>query len=187
MNAAAAYVRVSTRGQDYRSQRAAIKRAARARGHNVRRWFEEKTGGDAVKRPALAALRAAARRGELDTLYVDALDRLMRRGVADTLNVVTELRDAGVNVIFVSQDLPETRGPWGDVVFAVLAAAASIELSRIRERISAARATAERWGRPRREVDVERARAMREKKSLREVARALKVPRTTLARRLAKS
>lgn len=180
----AAYVRVSTKSQDLGSQRSAIERAARARRHRVGRWFREKESGRTTMRPVLDELRAAVRRGDVRTLYVFRLDRLTRSGIRDTLGLVDEFRRGGCNVITVADGF-ELGGPASEIVIAVMAWAAQMERAAIGERIAAARARAETWGRPRREVDVARARALKARgKSLRQIAAALKVPRTTLRRAL---
>jgi DNA invertase Pin-like site-specific DNA recombinase len=189
----AAYVRVSTAGQDTSSQRDALTRAARARGHTIGRWFEERQGGGTLRRPVLAEVRGAARRGELGTLYVFRIDRLTRSGVPDTFRLMQELTEAGCNVVSVADGLPDTRGPWGDVVLAVLAAAAQIELGALRERIAAARervrARGGTWGRAPRIHRSEWPRLLELAKthSTRELARRLKVPRTSVQRALGRA
>jgi DNA invertase Pin-like site-specific DNA recombinase len=185
----AAYVRVSTRGQDLAAQRRAIERAARARGQRVGRWFCEKESGRSLRRPVLAEVRAAARRGELDALYVFRIDRLTRSGVADTFHVIEELRAGGCALVSVADGF-DLIGPWGDVVIAVLAAAAQIELAAMKERISAARervrASGGTWGRAPRidESDDARLLKLAKSKTVREIAIALKVPRSSVQRAL---
>lgn len=180
----AAYVRVSTKSQDLGSQRSAIERAARARGHRIGKWFREKESGRSISRPALDELRAAVRRGDVRTLYVFRLDRLTRSGIRDTLAIVEELRRGGCELVTLADGF-DLGGPAADVVVAVMAWAAQMERAAIGERIAAARARAETWGRPRRNVDVRRARELAAKgKSVRQIAAALKVPRSTLSRAL---
>lgn len=186
----AAYVRVSTQGQDFGSQRAAIELAARARGDKIAKWFHERQSGRSLARPVLRDVRAAARRGELAALYIFRLDRLTRSGVADTFRVVEDLRGAGCNVISVADGLPDTAGPWGDVVLAVLAAVAQIELGAIRERIGAARARARaegrHWGRrPRLDAkDGARLLELAKSRSVRELAASERVPLASVQRAL---
>jgi DNA invertase Pin-like site-specific DNA recombinase len=186
----AAYVRVSSRSQDVRSQRRAIEQCARARGDKVARWFVEKRSGATLQRPELELVRAGARRGALSKLYVFALDRLTRSGIRDTLAILEELRGAGCQVSTVADPFP-LEGPAADVVVAVFAWVAQMERKRIGERISAARARVEaeggRWGRPRRvatggELERKMRSLVRQKKSIRAIARALKIPRSTVAR-----
>lgn len=184
---AAAYVRVSTPSQGHGLQVDDIRRAARARGDRVTRWFSEKVGAETLARPKLAELRAAIRSGEVTRLYVWRVDRLLRSGMRDALLLLDEFRNAGCTIISVTDPFP-LDGPASDVIFAFVAWLAEQDRKAIRERVAAARARArargEPWGRPRRVVDVARARELRKTRSLREVAVALKVPRATLARAL---
>lgn len=191
VQAAAAYLRVSTQQQDLKLQRDAIARAARARGDRIAQWFEEKKSGASIARPALKELRGAVRAGRVGRVYVFRVDRLTRSGIRDTLDLVEEFRRAGAELVTVADGF-DLQGPAGDVVLAVMAWAAQMERNAIGERIRAARkhveASGGRWGRPRR-IDPKtlaqaRARARRGE-SLRDIAAALKVPRSTLADALA--
>ncbi|HEX7235459.1 MAG TPA: recombinase family protein [Gammaproteobacteria bacterium] len=145
---AAAYVRVSSRSQDAASQRAALERAAAARGDELVDWFVEKQSGRTLARPILDSVRELARRGHIRKLFVFRLDRLTRSGIRDTLEAVHELRAAGCELVTVADGF-ELAGPAADVVLAVLAWAAQMERAALGERIAAARARAETWGRPR--------------------------------------
>jgi DNA invertase Pin-like site-specific DNA recombinase len=100
--------------------------------------------------------------------------------------VVEELRRHGVQLISVSDGF-DLEGPAAEIVLAVMAWASKMERVAINERISAARERVEAegrsWGRPRRldEAAVARARALRaEGRTLREIAVAMKVPKSTL-------
>ncbi len=145
---AAAYVRVSSRSQDAGSQRAALELAARARGDTIGDWFVEKQSGRTLARPILDSVRELARRGHIRKLFVFRLDRLTRSGIRDALTVVHELRGAGCELVTVADGF-ELGGPASDVVLAVMAWAAQWERDALGERIAAARARAETWGRPR--------------------------------------
>jgi DNA invertase Pin-like site-specific DNA recombinase len=190
----AAYVRVSTAGQDLEGQRAALRRAARARGVRIDRWFEEKQSGAALcQRPALAELRLAARMGEINTLLVYRLDRLTRSGIRDTLTLVEELRIAGCNVVTIADGF-ELHGPAGEIVAAVLAWAAQMERQAISDRIKAARERVREeggaWGRAVALSPFERARVKRMQRnglSVRKIAAVLKVPKSVIGRCLAPS
>lgn len=189
MVACAAYLRVSTEKQDWKLQRDAVTRAAAARGDRIskRHWFEEKKSGSTIDRPVLAKLRAAVRAGVVGRVYVFKIDRLTRSGIRDTLAVVEEFRRAGAELVSVADGF-DLSGHAAEVVLSVMAWAAQMERRAIGDRIKAARVRVEaaggRWGRPRRmdPATLERARAMRKKKkTLREIAQALKVPRSTLS------
>lgn len=169
-------------------------RAAAARGDRIpkRLWFEEKKSGGTIERPVLQKLRAAVRAGVVGRLYVFRIDRLTRSGIRDTLGLVEEFRRGGAELVSVADGF-DLSGPGADIVLAVMAWAAQMERSAIGERIKAARVRVEasggRWGRPRR-VDpatLAKARELERKgKSLRAIAIALKVPRSTLHGALAK-
>ena len=195
MSTACAYVRVSSRSQDHATQRASIERAALARGDTVETWFAEKRSAKTMAREELRRLLADVRAGHLrgQRLYLFRLDRLTRTGISDTLTTLEELRAHGVEVVSVADGFDLT-GPHAEIIVAVMAWASKMERLAIGERISAARERVEaeggRWGRPRR-VDtptLERARVMRaEGRTVREIAVALKIPRSTIAGALAAS
>lgn len=190
--ATAAYLRVSTGKQDWKLQRDAIARACKARGDMIpkRLWFEDCKSGASIERPALQKLRAAVRAGSVGRLYIFRVDRLSRSGIRDTLALVDEFRRGGCELVTLADGF-DFNGPAAEVVLAVMAWAAQMERNAIGERIKAARVRIEaaggRWGRPR-SVDpatLAKARKMRKTKTLRQVAVALKVPRSTLGDALA--
>lgn len=144
----------------------------------------------ALARPELDRIRSDARGGAIRKLYVFKLDWLTRSGIRDTCEVIEELRAHGGQVVSVADGF-DIEGPAAEVVLAVMAWAAKMERIAINERISAARgrleAEGKRWGRPARlgKSERERALAMRAAgRSIREIAGALKVPKSTVARAL---
>ena len=184
--AVAAYLRVSSKSQNFDSQRAALERGAAARGDEIGRWFVEKVSGRSIDRPELAKLRAAARAGDVSTVYVFRLDRLTRSGIRDTLEVVEELRRAGCRLVTLGDGF-DLAGPAADVVLAVLAWAAQMERAAAGERLHAARARLEeqggKWGRPRRSVDERKILQLAGMgRGTREIAQALKVTRWVVRR-----
>jgi putative DNA-invertase from lambdoid prophage Rac len=185
-----AYLRVSSRAQDFATQRATIERAATARGDNIATWYSEKRSGKLLARPQLDRLRDAARRGSVGRLYVYRLDRLTRSGIRDTFEVIEELRSHGCTLVSVSDGF-DLEGPAAEVVLAVMAWASKMERLAINERISAARERVEaeggRWGRPSRvdEGTLSKLFALRRAgRTIREIAVAVKLPRSTVARHL---
>jgi DNA invertase Pin-like site-specific DNA recombinase len=188
-----AYMRVSSKAQDLGMQRAAIEKLATARGDAIETWYFEKRTGKVLARPELQRLRADVRAGRIQRLYLFRLDRLSRSGIRDTFEVVEELRGHGVEVVSVSDGFA-LDGPAAEVVLAVMAWAAKAERMAINERISAARERLESegkaWGRPPRLTagERDRVRALRDEgRSLRDIAVALKVPKSTIARALARA
>lgn len=184
-----AYLRVSSRSQDERSQGHAINQAAAARG-DIPRFYVEKRSGKNLQRPVLEDLRARARAGELRRLYVYRLDRLTRSGIRDTFEVIDELKRHGCELVTIADGF-DLAGPAAEVVLAVVAWAAQMERAAIGERIAGARARVEsegkHWGRPSRFDDEQRAKVIEmydggRGKSVREISVALKVPRSTVGR-----
>lgn len=192
MTGTVAYVRVSSRAQDLASQRAAIGQAAVARGDQIESWYSEKASARTLGRPELARLRADACRGILRRLYVFRLDRLARSGIRDTFEVIEELKASGVEIVSVSDGFA-LDGPASEVVIAVLAWAARMERLAINERIAAARdrlaAEGRPWGRPP-SLTAKQVRSIvalrREGRTIREIAVAAKIPRSTVALALSK-
>jgi DNA invertase Pin-like site-specific DNA recombinase len=194
-----AYLRVSSKAQSWEMQRDAIKREAEERGHMIASWYTEKVSGKSLRRPELDALRADARDGKLGRIYLFRLDRLTRSGVADTFHVVNELRNHGVAIVTVSEHLTikpaggTTPDVTSDVLLFAFALAAQIERTAINERIAAARTRVEAeggtWGRPRRVqgAPLVTMRAMKQDgKTVRQIAAAMGVPRSTVARALSR-
>jgi DNA invertase Pin-like site-specific DNA recombinase len=183
----AAYIRVSSKAQDHASQRDAIER----RGAKVDRWYAEKASAKTTQRAALQQVIADARAGLIAELWVFRLDRLTRSGVADTFRVVGELRDAGVTLHSVSDNITIKPGSdvTSDVMLFALGLAAQIERTAINERISAARvrmeARGEAWGRPSSVCADKRAQAVSMRsggQSVRAIAKALGMTKSTVAR-----
>jgi DNA invertase Pin-like site-specific DNA recombinase len=173
-------------------QRDAIERAARARGDAIPCWYTETWTGGTTKRPILDTLRRDVKRGAVRKLYVWRIDRLTRSGIRDTLDLVQEFTRHGCELVTVADGF-DLQGPAAEIVLAVMAWAAQMERLAIGERIAAARvrveATGGAWGRPRRmtTTQVQRARQLASKgRSVREIAVALKVPRTTIYRNLSR-
>jgi DNA invertase Pin-like site-specific DNA recombinase len=190
MPTACAYIRVSSRAQDHASQRSAIERATAARGDTIGTWFSEKKSARTMNRPELQRLRADARAGHVRKLYVFRIDRLARSGIRDTFEVVEELRAHGVEIVTVADGF-SLDGPAAEVVLAVMAWAAKMERLAIGERVAAARERIEAeggaWGRPSRvdRATRERAAKLRARgQTIRDIARTLKIPRSTIARAL---
>lgn len=180
----AAYIRVSSRSQNFATQRDAIVRAAAARDEHLGHMFEEKRSGGKLARPVLDEVRQLVRDGRIRCLYVYRLDRLTRSGIRDTLATLDELRQNGCRVVSISDGF-DLDGPAADVVIAVMAWAAQMERLALGERIAAARARIERaggaWGRPSRVAPELVERIRKAKGTVRELAARFKVPRSTVS------
>lgn len=180
----AAYIRVSSRSQDYETQRLAIERACRARGDVVHRWYADVASGRSMDRRNLLQLREQIHAGNVARLWVWRLDRLTRSGILDTLAAVHDCRRHGCELVSVADGFA-LDGPAADVVLAVLAWAAQMEREKIRENQASARARmvaeGRSWGRPRLPAAKrDEIRALSAAgRSLQQIARASKVSKTT--------
>ncbi len=147
----AAYIRVSSRTQDYAYQRHAIEISARGRGELVHLWYGDVATGSRMDRPKLQLLREHIRVGRVQRLWVWRLDRLTRSGIVDAVSFISELRKHGCSVHSVTDGFP-LDGPTADLYIAMIAWAAQHEREKLRENQQAARARMEsvgrHWGRP---------------------------------------
>lgn len=190
----AAYLRVSTSPQEADNQREAVLLAAAARGDGELTWFIDTGSGRSWQRPALEQLRSAIFRGEVGRVYVWKLDRLSRMGIADTCQLVREWRQAGCALVSALEGFDFGDLVAGELLLAMLAWAADWEWRQQQDRLAAARQRREKsgksWGRPSKRADVaQKIREMREqhpKRSVREIAVALKVPKSTVHEALKK-
>ena len=139
----AAYVRVSTGGQDTAMQMADIQRLAELRGWQIVATVEEKASG-AKTRPARQRLIAEAKAGAFDAICVWKLDR-WGRSTVDVLTTVTELDSAGVAFVSVQDSIDMTTAQ-GRLMVQLLAAFAEFERAQIRERVLAGLRHAKRHG-----------------------------------------
>ncbi len=192
MPAVVAYVRVSSKAQNLATQKAAIERAASARGDSIAAWYAEKLSGKSTDRPELHRLRADARAGHVRKLYLFRIDRLTRSGIRDTFEVVEELRGHGVQLVTVADGF-DIEGPAAEVVLAVMAWASKMERLAINERISAARerlaSEGRGWGRPSSLTPQDRARIEElrdEGLSHRQIAQKMHIKRCTVTLSLSK-
>ena len=127
----AAYVRVSTTGQNEAGQQAAIERWLE--GNNVTdvEWYIDTATGDNLDRPEFADLQADIFDGAIDTVVCFKLDRLSRT-LKDGINVLCDWIDKGIRVVSVTQQL-DFSGPTGKLIASVLFAVAEMEQETRRE------------------------------------------------------
>lgn len=170
------YARVSARDQDPGLQVDALQRA------HCDEIIQETASG-VRDRPALAAL--VSRLGSGDTLVAWKLDRL-GRSASQVLALLDDLRSRGVVFRSITEGL-DTSTPFGRLGVTILAAVAEMERDVLLERIGAGierSRAAGRHGRPR-TWDADQVRHARtlidQGTSLRQAARLVGLPRSTLA------
>lgn len=188
---AALYGRVSTtgHGQNVDMQLDELRQVAGQRSWTVHReYVDEGISGAQESRAALDAMLEDARQGKLDVVAVWKLDRL-GRSLQHLLCVLDELTRVGVQFVSVRDSGIDTTSPSGRLLLHLLGAFAEFERGLIRERVIAgvqrAQQSGKHCGRPRVDMDLRAATILLgQGHSLREVADMLRVPRTSLRRRL---
>lgn len=182
------YMRVSTLDQNPDTQLNDLLELARQRGWSIAgRYVDHGISGTRSRRPGLDQLMADARRGKFDVVLVWASDRLAR-SVRHFLEVLDELNH--LNVGFVSyREQIDTGGPLGRALIVIVGAIAELERSLIIERVRAgmrrAKLEGRHIGRMPVAVDIVAMRRDRERGlSLREIGKAHRVGKTTVARLL---
>jgi DNA invertase Pin-like site-specific DNA recombinase len=189
---AAVYARVSTNQQDTQNQLIELRRYCQARGWEAVEFIDNGFSGALTedKRPALKAMMDAARKRQVDTVIVWDFSRFARsmRQLVEALDL---FRAWGVSFISLREGI-DTSTANGRLVFGIFASLAEFERELIRERVNLglkrARAQGKQLGRPRASVNAVSVRQMRlEGRSVREIASALSVGKSTVARLLAMS
>jgi DNA invertase Pin-like site-specific DNA recombinase len=183
------YARVSTNDQQTLAmQNRAMRDYAARRGWTVVTQVREVSSG-AVRRQAREKLLEAARRREIDGVLVWRLDR-WGRSLADLVATLQELAELGVGFVSLSEALDMTTAT-GRPMAGLLSVFAQFEHDLLRERVRAglaeARLNGKRLGRPR-TIDTHAARIRKLRRagvSKAEIARRLKLPRTSVRRILA--
>jgi DNA invertase Pin-like site-specific DNA recombinase len=139
------------------------------------------------RRPALDELLEAAKRRKFDVLVCWRLDRL-GRNLRHLILLLDELQALGIAFVTLGEGI-DTSTPAGRLQLHILSAIAEFERSRIQERVVAGLARAKsqgrKLGRPERDIPFEQFAAVRGL-PVREAARRLGIPRTTLQRALAR-
>jgi DNA invertase Pin-like site-specific DNA recombinase len=184
----AVYLRVSTTDQNPETQGREVRAFVAARGWEpVETYQDVGVSGARARRPALDRLLQDAWRGRFEAVVVWDLSR-MARSTLHALELLRELEQMKVRLITVKQTF-DTDTPLGKAFFTLAAMFAELERSILIERVRAgmarARAEGKRIGRPARFVDLVQLERLRgEGQSIRQIARRLGVPSSTVAKRL---
>jgi putative DNA-invertase from lambdoid prophage Rac len=183
------YARVSTHDQQTLPlQIRAMREYAAKRGWTIAAQIKE-IGSGASQRELRDVLLAVARRREVDVVLVWRLDR-WGRSVADLVSTLQELQHLGVGFVSLTEALDLTT-PAGRAMAGLLAVFAEFEREILRERVRAglahARRNGKRLGRPPSVVHkaIETRNLYRQGISKSEIARRLRIGRTSVRRLLA--
>lgn len=182
----ALYVRVSTDRQTVQNQRLELDDYCERQAWKIVKVYDDSgVSGSKNDRPALNDMLKDANKNKFDVVACWKIDR-MARSTADLLNILTQLKTAGVDFCSTTQAI-DTTTSYGKMVMTFLGAIAEFErdtiIERVRSGIQRAKANGVRLGRPRTGFDVNRALAMkREGGSWGDVSKELKVSSATLRR-----
>jgi DNA invertase Pin-like site-specific DNA recombinase len=189
MKHVAIYIRVSSNGQDTKSQEPDLTRWAKSQEAQVV-WYKDKATGKNMDRPGWRKLESVIHKGQVSAVVVWRIDRLGRtaRGLTALFD---DLRERKVNLVSLKDGL-DLSTPAGRLMANVLASVAQYETEVRGERVRAGQAVAlakgKRWGgsKPgvRKQVSETQVRAARKMKAagerITDIARALGISRPTV-------
>lgn len=188
---AALYARISTTEgrQHLENQLGQLREYSNRMGWEIVGEFTDQESGAAATRPNLDRMMKAAARRLFDLVLVFDLSRLTRQGPAQAFGYISRLSASKVQFWSMTEEHFRTSGPAGELLLAVAAFIAKQEretlVARIKAGISRAKANGKTVGRKRRTLDRETLIRMRKQgKTIRQLARAFNVGRTTIERRL---
>jgi DNA invertase Pin-like site-specific DNA recombinase len=183
------YVRVSTRSQNYDEQVDQIKKYCKFKDHNLVFVYEDKASGKDTNRPGFQTMLSALETNSqnIEVVVAVKLDRI-GRSLLDLINFSVWLKERNINLVITQSNIDTTTSE-GRMFFHNMGAFAEYERERIAERTSEGR---ERFvthggklGRKSKSMNVEQAKRMiAEGIPKAEVARRLKIDRSTLYKRL---
>jgi DNA invertase Pin-like site-specific DNA recombinase len=150
-------------------------------------YLDQGISGSKDRRPELDRLLADARKRRFDILVVYRADRLFR-SMKHMVVTLDELAALGVGFVSVNEPF-DTTTPSGKLLLHLVSAMSEFEIGLLQERVRSALAAVVRrggkLGRPRVNVDVNRALELRAKGlSIRAAAREMKIGAATLQRAL---
>lgn len=128
-----AYYRVSTDEQDYENQKSGVVRYCEYKGLEIDKEVVEEgvSGKIEYKKRKLGKLIKELKSGDL--LIVSELSRLSR-SMTDTFDMVKVLKDKGVNIYCVKENMEINDSALGLMIMSVFAFSAQIERERISQR-----------------------------------------------------
>jgi DNA invertase Pin-like site-specific DNA recombinase len=181
----AVYVRVSTAGQTADNQLLELREYVAARNWTAVEYSDQ-ISGTTDKRPGLDALLKDARRRKFGTVIVWSLDRA-GRSLPHLVTLIDELQSLGIAFVSLREGLDLSTAA-GKLQLHILAALASFERERLRERVlcglSRARAEGKRLGRQPYDVTEDKL-ANVDHLSVRDAAKTLGVSYSVVSRRRA--
>jgi DNA invertase Pin-like site-specific DNA recombinase len=183
----ALYARISTDKQENQNQLDQLRKFAASQRWHINREFVDVATGKTGDREQFKALFKAASRREFELVLFWSLDRFSREGVLETLTYLQNLTQYGVGYRSFTEQYLDSCGMFREAVISILAVIAKQERVRLSERTIAglqrARARGRIGGRPRAVCEPsEVLRLKTDGKTLAEIARTLRVSKSTVYR-----
>jgi len=142
------YLRVSTndRGQTVETQRLPLVEYCAASGHTiVGEWSDEAGATNLKARTGWRAMLEAASQRKFDLLLVHRLDRAFR-SVPEAASTLERLRGWSIGFRSLQESWIDTTSPFGEALYYITAAYASLERGILRERVKAGMDRARKQG-----------------------------------------
>jgi DNA invertase Pin-like site-specific DNA recombinase len=188
----ALYSRISTETQNNENQLDQLRTFAASQGWRIHKEYVDIATGKNGDRAQFKSLFRAASRREFELVLFWSLDRFSREGVLETLTYLQSLTQYRIGYRSYTEQYLDSCGMFREAVISILAVVAKQERVRLSERTIAglqrARARGRIGGRPRVACDPsEVVRLKADGKTLAEIARMLKVSKSTVYRILGQS
>jgi DNA invertase Pin-like site-specific DNA recombinase len=142
------YLRVSTndKGQTVETQRIPLEEFCAARGHTiVGVWADEASATNLKARTGWRAMLDAASTRKFDLLLVHRLDRAFR-SVPEAASTLERLRGWGIGFRSLQESWIDTTSPFGEALYYITAAYASLERGILRETVKSGMERARKQG-----------------------------------------
>lgn len=185
----ALYARVSTPTQDPSLQLNDLRSYALQRHLKIyKEYVDHGISGSTSSRPQLNILMDEARKRKFDTVLVWRFDRFARNS-QHLINALKEFKSLGIDFISYRENI-DTSTPMGEAMFTVISAMSQLERDIISERIQAGLKRAKTQGTilgrpPRNNFNLNQVLELRAAgKSIRQIASALNVPKSTVGQLL---
>ncbi len=189
----AIYTRVSTQEQSTSMQIRDLEEYAQKRGWVLHQIFEDKASGSVKSRPELDKLFEQVKQRKFDIVLVWKFDRFARslKMLVDSLEL---FKDLGIDFVSFKESI-DTTTAMGRLIFSINSAYAEFEKELIRDRVKSGVANKRAkmlkdgdssWGR--KELDPQKqlkiSKLKQEGKSIRDIAKELKISKTTVQKYL---
>ena len=122
-----AYIRVSTKDQELQNQKDSVLLYARSKSKTISRFYEDQISGYKDKRPGLNLLLDHARKRQFNHLIFWSIDRLSRKGILDTLQILNEFDNLNITYESIQDPFLSTSNQYKEIFIAIKSYFAKVE------------------------------------------------------------